>query len=132
MAKYKQALLGTSLGVFVGCSLTSLYYHHNHSQIPVQTKDERPEKVFPAWLPTSPDWLLSKPHFHISYNSQTKNANWVAQHLTQQSLEQDQSNSRAILKNSLHFVQDHDVPLPFRTKVSDFTLTGFDRGMFFN
>ena len=58
-----------------------------------------------------------------SFNRQTRNPNWVAEHITPASV----AMNNADRKHS-YFVEDSSVPAMFRAKLADYVRSGYDRG----
>ncbi len=56
----------------------------------------------------------------LCYNKQTRNAEWVIEQLEAESEKPDRHKSK--------FKQDNSIPHLFRSHLSDYTNSGFDRG----
>jgi endonuclease G len=65
--------------------------------------------------------FLCKTNFAIHYNEQLKNANYVVEHVTKQSI-----NTNVIRKNN--FNEDNSLPEMYQASLSDYHIEGIDRG----
>lgn len=72
--------------------------------------------------PEVSDYLLCRKGYLLSYNTKTKNPDWVIEHLTKYKL---QSN---IAKRSDNFQPDPSIKIGERAELSDYKNSGFDRG----
>jgi len=102
--------------------------------IPVPVLAQLPTSSLPR-TPVNPSGVLKygltppiadvnlTPSHTSSYNRQTRNPHWVAEHFTPQSLAQNNGSRR----NSA-FYEDATVPPMFRAKLHDYFRSGYDRG----
>lgn len=58
-----------------------------------------------------------------SFNRQTRNPHWVAEHITPASLALSNGNRRYSF-----FHEDLSIPMPFRARLADYARSGYDRG----
>ncbi len=68
-----------------------------------------------------PDQVLCRDGYAVGYNFQTKNADWVAYHITAESV-------NASYKRSNSFKEDSDLPDYARSTLADYSGSGYDRG----
>jgi len=68
-----------------------------------------------------PDQLLCRDGYAVGYNYQTKNADWVAYHITAESV-------NASYKRSNSFKEDSELPDYARSTLADYSGSGYDRG----
>ncbi|MCG9583222.1 DNA/RNA non-specific endonuclease [Vibrio tubiashii] len=68
-----------------------------------------------------PDQVLCRDGYAVGYNFQTKNADWVAYHITAESV-------NASYKRSNSFKEDSDLPDYARSTLADYRGSGYDRG----
>ncbi len=81
----------------------------------------RDQKTSDIGLPSCTTFV-NRPDYALSYDHRTKNATWVYENLTADSL-----NGRADRKG-LQFKEDATLPKIFRSTVGDYHKSGFDRG----
>jgi len=67
------------------------------------------------------DQVLCRDGYAVGYNYQTKNADWVAYHITAESV-------NASFKRSNSFKEDSELPDYARSKLVDYSGSGYDRG----
>jgi len=67
------------------------------------------------------DQVLCRDGYAVGYNYQTKNADWVAYHLTKDSVE-------AFYKRSNNFKVDAELPTYAQSTLADYSKSGYDRG----
>ncbi|MBQ8047576.1 MAG: DNA/RNA non-specific endonuclease [Prevotella sp.] len=79
------------------------------------------EYELPAPLKDRPELILHRTGYTVSYNSKTKNPNWVAWHLTKNRIYGSAKRAEEA------FQEDASVPSP-RAALTDYYNTGFDRG----
>lgn len=72
---------------------------------------------FPKILP-----VIERSGYSISYDCRTKNANWVYEKITAESICGNEN------RNNFQFKEDHEIPKIFQSKLGDFKDSGFDRG----
>lgn len=68
-----------------------------------------------------PDQVLCREGYAVGYNYTTKNADWVAYHITAESV-------NASYKRSNSFKVDNELPEYARSTLSDYSGSGYDRG----
>lgn len=68
-----------------------------------------------------PDQVLCRDGYAVGYNFQTKNADWVAYHITAESV-------NASYKRSNSFKEDSELPDYARSTLADYSGSGYDRG----
>ena len=68
-----------------------------------------------------PDQVLCRDGYAVGYNFQTKNADWVAYHITAESV-------NASFKRSNSFKEDSELPDYARSTLADYSGSGYDRG----
>ncbi|MDC5703542.1 DNA/RNA non-specific endonuclease [Vibrio europaeus] len=68
-----------------------------------------------------PDQVLCRDGYAVGYNFQTKNADWVAYHITAESV-------NASFKRSNSFKEDSELPDYARSTLADYSRSGYDRG----
>ncbi|MCW8329693.1 DNA/RNA non-specific endonuclease [Photobacterium sp. SDRW27] len=71
--------------------------------------------------PNSSDQILCRDGYAAGYNYQNKVSNWVAYHITKESV-------NAFYERSNSFRTDKELPAVFRATSSDYTKSGYDRG----
>ncbi|ELR64618.1 DNA/RNA endonuclease G [Photobacterium marinum] len=71
--------------------------------------------------PSESDQILCRDGYAAGYNYQNKVSDWVAYHITKESV-------NAFYERSNSFRSDKDVPSSFRVTSSDYSKTGYDRG----
>lgn len=71
--------------------------------------------------PNNSDQILCRDGYAAGYNYQNKVSNWVAYHITQDTV-------NAFYKRSNSFRTDTELPADFRATSRDYTKTGYDRG----
>ncbi|ELV8759949.1 DNA/RNA non-specific endonuclease, partial [Vibrio vulnificus] len=70
---------------------------------------------------TQPDQVLCRDGYAVGYNYNTKNADWVAYHITAESV-------NASYKRSNSFKEDAELPDYARSTLADYSNSGYDRG----
>ncbi|MCG6301940.1 DNA/RNA non-specific endonuclease [Vibrio vulnificus] len=70
---------------------------------------------------TQPDQVLCRDGYAVGYNYNTKNADWVAYHITAESV-------NASYKRSNSFKEDAELPNYARSTLADYSNSGYDRG----
>ncbi|KAI8875044.1 hypothetical protein K501DRAFT_264298 [Backusella circina FSU 941] len=85
---------------------------------------EKAKTILPFGFPGPVNDLVYRNAYVTSFNRRDRNPNWVAEHITADSLKRadkvDRSNST--------FKEDDGIPPMFRAKLSDYFKSGFDRG----
>ncbi|MDO6543946.1 DNA/RNA non-specific endonuclease [Photobacterium sanguinicancri] len=71
--------------------------------------------------PNNSDQVLCRDGYAAGYNYQNKVSNWVAYHITKESV-------NAFYKRSNSFRTDKELPIAFRATSSDYSKSGYDRG----
>ena len=71
--------------------------------------------------PSESDQQLCRDGYAVGYNYQSKVADWVAYHITRDSV-------NAYFKRSNNFKTDYELPSAYRATTSDYSKTGYDRG----
>ncbi len=83
-------------------------------------KDKRLIEV-PAKLHGTPERLLKRMAYTLSFNRETNQPNWVAWCL-------EDSETDGNIRRREEFLADTDIPLPHRVEPSDYSYSGYDRG----
>lgn len=71
--------------------------------------------------PNNSDQILCRDGYAVGYNYQNKVSNWVAYHITKESV-------NAFYERSNRFKTDTDLPENFRATSNDYSKSGYDRG----
>lgn len=71
--------------------------------------------------PNNSDQVLCRDGYAVGYNYQNKVSNWVAYHITKESV-------NTFYKRSNNFRIDKELPTSFRATSNDYSKTGYDRG----
>lgn len=74
-----------------------------------------------AGLPAASDQLLCRQGYAVGYNYKTREADWVAYHVTAASV------AGRVERNN-HFREDVEIPAGLRATLSDYAGSGYDRG----
>jgi len=90
-------------------------------QVAATTDDAKEGIELPAPLKGTPEQILQRDGYTVSYNTATRLPNWVAWHLTADRLTGNAN------RKGVDFEEDTDVPSP-RATDSDYTRSGYDRG----
>ncbi len=90
-------------------------------QVAATTDDAKEGIELPAPLKGTPEQILQRDGYTVSYNTTTRLPNWVAWHLTADRLTGNAN------RKGVDFEEDTDVPSP-RATDSDYTRSGYDRG----
>ncbi|KAI8977960.1 hypothetical protein BDB01DRAFT_852790 [Pilobolus umbonatus] len=85
---------------------------------------EKAKQILPFGFPGPVNDLVYRNAYVTSYNRRDRNPNWVAEHLTADTLKRGSDVDRQ--KSS--FKEDDNIPSQFRAKLSDYFKSGFDRG----
>ncbi len=85
------------------------------------TTDNSEALELPAPLSGTPEQILRREGYTVSYNTATRLPNWVAWHLTADRLTGNAN------RKGIEFEEDTDVPEP-RATGSDYSRSGYDRG----
>jgi endonuclease G len=91
---------------------------------PAIQKLENAKRILPLGFPGPLNDLIYRTAYVASFNRALRNPNWVAEHLTPESIKRKEGVDR---ENS-SFKEDGDVPAMFRAKLIDYFKSGFDRG----
>ncbi|KAI8070485.1 hypothetical protein BC940DRAFT_271225 [Gongronella butleri] len=85
---------------------------------------ENARHILPFGFPGPVSDIVYRNAYVTSYNRRDRNPNWVAEHLTKDTLKRadgvDRQNSK--------FKEDDQIPVQFRARLSDYYQSGFDRG----
>lgn len=90
-------------------------------QVAATTDDAKKGIELPAPLKGTPEQILQRDGYTVSYNTATRLPNWVAWHLTADRLTGNAN------RKGIDFEEDTDVPSP-RATDSDYSRSGYDRG----
>lgn len=85
---------------------------------------EKAKAILPFGFPGPVNDLIYRSAYVTSYNRRDRNPNWVAEHLTVDSLKRGDDVDR----QKSNFKEDDGVPPQFRAKLADYFRSGFDRG----
>lgn len=99
-------------------SLTTLLLHVAPFSSASETCGEHLVKGMPS---SNSDQVLCRTGYAVGYNYQTKNADWVAYHVTKESV-------NAQFKRSNNFKVDAELPEYAQSTLSDYSKSGYDRG----
>ncbi len=99
-------------------SLTTLLLHVAPFSSASETCGEHLVKGVPS---NNSDQVLCRTGYAVGYNYQTKNADWVAYHVTKESV-------NAQFKRSNNFKVDAELPDYAQSTLSDYSKSGYDRG----
>lgn len=99
-------------------SLTTLLLHVAPFSSASETCGEHLVKGMPS---NNSDQVLCRTGYAVGYNYQTKNADWVAYHVTKESV-------NAQFKRSNNFKADAELPEYAQSTLSDYSKSGYDRG----
>ena len=99
-------------------SLTTLLLHVASFSSASETCGEHLVKGMPS---NNSDQVLCRTGYAVGYNYQTKNADWVAYHVTKESV-------NAQFKRSNKFKADAELPEYAQSTLSDYSKSGYDRG----
>lgn len=99
-------------------SITTLLLHVAPFSSASETCGEHLVKGMPS---NNSDQVLCRTGYAVGYNYQTKNADWVAYHVTKESV-------NAQFKRSNNFKVDVELPEYAQSTLSDYSKSGYDRG----
>lgn len=99
-------------------SITTLLLHVVPFSSASETCGEHLVKGMPS---NNSDQVLCRTGYAVGYNYQTKNADWVAYHVTKESV-------NAQFKRSNNFKVDAELPEYAQSTLSDYSKSGYDRG----
>ena len=99
-------------------SLTTLLLHVAPFSSASETCGEHLVKGMPSY---NSDQVLCRTGYAVGYNYQTKNADWVACHVTKERV-------NAQFKRSNNFKVDAELPEYAQSTLSDYSKSGYDRG----
>ncbi|KAG1198259.1 hypothetical protein G6F35_012663 [Rhizopus arrhizus] len=85
---------------------------------------EKAKSILPFGFPGPVNDLVYRNAYVTSYNRRDRNPNWVAEHLTADSLKRGDQVDR----QKSTFKEDDRIPAQFRARLSDYFKSGFDRG----
>ncbi|KAF9544050.1 nuclease [Mortierella hygrophila] len=91
---------------------------------PPPTSVGNPRKIMPHGFPGPLNDVFMREGYVASYNRQFRHPNWVAEHITVESLKPGEGVGRG---NST-FKEDDTVPDLYKAKLSDYFRSGYDRG----
>ncbi|KAF9908844.1 nuclease [Linnemannia zychae] len=91
---------------------------------PPPTSVGNPRKIMPHGFPGPLNDVFMREGYVASYNRQFRHPNWVAEHITAESLKAGEGVGRG---NST-FMEDLTVPDLYRAKLADYARSGYDRG----
>lgn len=103
-------------------ALASAAQEEPNAQTVAATTDDASEALeLPAPLNGTPEQIIQRDGYTVSYNKETRLPNWVAWHLTADRLTGNAN------RKGIEFEEDTDVPSP-RATDSDYSRSGYDRG----
>lgn len=73
-------------------------------------------------IPSELSQIINRKAYSLSYNKQLRNADWAIEHITKK------SNAVEVDRKKSKFKEDSQVLKIFRSKISDYHKSGFDRG----
>ncbi|KAI7904501.1 uncharacterized protein BX663DRAFT_535472 [Cokeromyces recurvatus] len=85
---------------------------------------EKARSILPFGFPGPVNDVIYRNAYVTSYNRRDRNPNWVAEHLTAESLKRGADVDR----QKSTFKEDDHIPEKFRAKLNDYFKSGFDRG----
>ncbi|CAO3659574.1 unnamed protein product [Rhizopus stolonifer] len=85
---------------------------------------EKAKNILPFGFPGPVNDLVYRNAYVTSHNRRDRNPNWVAEHLTAESLKRGSDVDR----QKSAFKEDDHIPPQFRAKLADYFKSGFDRG----
>ncbi|KAI1314808.1 nuclease [Mortierella claussenii] len=94
------------------------------SRPPPTTTIGNPRKIMPHGFPGPVNDVFSREGYVASYNRQLRHPNWVAEHLTAESLKPGEG----VERGNSQFKEDTLVPDLYKAKLSDYFRSGYDRG----
>ncbi|KAK4106806.1 hypothetical protein N658DRAFT_439614 [Parathielavia hyrcaniae] len=108
-----------------GAAATAAVYSMRSDKKPAipTTAPVNPAGLFEYGFPGPVADLAARQALISSYDRRTRNPHWVAEHITPSSLAQRNGDR----KHST-FLEDPQIPAPFRAKLADYFRSGYDRG----
>ncbi|KAI8580097.1 hypothetical protein K450DRAFT_239379 [Umbelopsis ramanniana AG] len=96
------------------------------SAVPNSSLDklENAKRIMPFGSPGPINDLVYRNAYVTSYNRRDRNPNWVAEHMTAESL----SRGKGVDRSNSTFKEDDTIPAQFRARLNDYFKSGFDRG----
>ncbi|KAI8328965.1 hypothetical protein BC941DRAFT_385090 [Chlamydoabsidia padenii] len=93
---------------------------------PQQSMDARANArtILPFGMPGPVNDMVYRNAYVTSYNRRDRNPNWVAQHMTADSLKK----ADGVDRGKSNFKEDDHIPPQFRARLNDYYKSGFDRG----
>ncbi|KAG0355420.1 nuclease [Podila minutissima] len=91
---------------------------------PPATAIGSPRKIMPHGFPGPVNDFFAREGYAASYNRQFRHPNWVAEHLTTESLK----DTEGVNRGKSTFKEDPTVPDLYKAKLSDYLRSGYDRG----
>ncbi|KAI7861726.1 hypothetical protein BDF14DRAFT_1991437 [Spinellus fusiger] len=97
-----------------------------HTSQPVRspTSIEKARAILPFGLPGPVSDIIYRDAYVVSYNRRDRNPNWVAEHLTPDSLKR----ADGVERSKSTFKEEDGIPPQFRARLADYFKSGFDRG----
>ncbi|KAI9308903.1 hypothetical protein BJ944DRAFT_246160 [Cunninghamella echinulata] len=92
-------------------------------QLPLDPRDTA-KFILPFGSPGPVNDIIYRTGYITSYNRRDRNPNWVAEHLTADSLKR----MEGVDRGKSNFKEDEKIPPKFRARLSDYFRSGFDRG----
>ncbi|CAO3566046.1 unnamed protein product [Mortierella alpina] len=90
---------------------------------PPNTSVANPRTIMPHGFPGPVNDFFAREGYVASYNRQFRHPNWVAEHLTVESLKPSEGVGRGNV-----FKEDESVPELYKAKLTDYVRSGYDRG----
>ncbi|GAB5586778.1 nuclease [Umbelopsis nana] len=87
-------------------------------------KLENAKRIMPFGSPGPINDLIYRNAYATSYNRRDRNPNWVAEHMTAESL----TRGKGVDRSNSTFKEDEAIPAQFRARLSDYYKSNFDRG----
>ncbi|KAF9162622.1 nuclease [Mortierella sp. AD011] len=91
---------------------------------PASTSVGNSLKILPHGFPGPVNDLFVREGYIASYNRQLRHPNWVAEHLTAESLK----GGDGVGRGKSQFMEDSTVPDLYKAKLADYVRSGYDRG----
>ncbi|KAG0174736.1 nuclease [Apophysomyces sp. BC1034] len=85
---------------------------------------EKAKTIMPFGFPGPVSDIVYRNAYVASYNRRDRNPNWVAEHLTAESLKR----AEGVERSKSQFKEDDTIPPQFRARLADYYKSNFDRG----
>lgn len=87
-------------------------------------KLENAKRIIPFGPPGPVNDLIYRNAYVTSYNRRDRNPNWVAEHMTAETLQR----GKDVDRSKSTFKEDESIPAQFRARLTDYFKSNFDRG----